>query len=223
VFNSLPRSALRSIAADDGSRNTRASQQKNNARTPNRFDSDWNPKWARPGVDDTGDMPRLSSPSGGNTEADRAPAELTEDSAPANKESKPTGSWEKHNSRELLASWLTAKGNGQLALERELARRGLTPLSKEFVRPLLSDAIADRIQLVHNIMEVAGIDAKPWLTLLADDKEADVRLEAVTVMATSKDPELIEKAWQAALHDHDPRIASLAERLRDRHSGIQRR
>jgi hypothetical protein len=42
-------------------------------------------------------------------------------------------------------------------------------------------------------------------------------------MATSNDAELIEKAWQAAIRDRDPRIADLAGRLRERRAGLLRR
>ena len=56
----------------------------------------------------------------------------------------------------------------------------------------------------------------------ADDEDVDVRLVAVTIMATSNDRQLIEKAWQVAIRDHDPRIAGLAERLRTRRDGARR-
>jgi hypothetical protein len=59
--------------------------------------------------------------------------------------------------------------------------------------------------------------------MLAGDADADVRLSAVTVMATSGDAMLLEKAWQAAINDLDPRIADLAGRLRERRDGVQRR
>ena len=74
-----------------------------------------------------------------------------------------------------------------------------------------------------DLLAQPGVDARPWLVLLSDDEEADVRLAAVTVMATSNDPQLIEQAWQVVLHDRDPRIANLAPRLRARQSGRQQR
>ena len=72
---------------------------------------------------------------------------------------------------------------------------------------------------MQDLLAMPGVGAKAWLMLLADDADAEVRLAAVTVMATSNDSQLLEKAWQVALHDQDPRIAGLAERLRDRRSG----
>ena len=68
-----------------------------------------------------------------------------------------------------------------------------------------------------------GIDARPWLMLLADDVDADVRLLAVTIMATSDDAGLIEKAWHVSIRDRDRRIAGLASRLRERRGTAQRR
>jgi hypothetical protein len=83
--------------------------------------------------------------------------------------------------------------------------------------------VEDRLRLVDDVLTEQEIDARPWLTVLADDEDADVRLVAVTIMATSNDAELIEKAWQVAIRDRDPRIAGLAERLRERRSGARRR
>jgi hypothetical protein len=76
---------------------------------------------------------------------------------------------------------------------------------------------------VDEVLTAPGNDARPWLVLLADDTEADVRLLALTIMATSDDALLLDKAWQVALHDGDPRIAGLASRLRERRDAAQRR
>ena len=68
-----------------------------------------------------------------------------------------------------------------------------------------------------------GANSRAWLILLAADEEAEVRLAAVTLMATSTDATLLEQAWQAAIHDRDPRVAAMANRLRERRSAVQRR
>jgi hypothetical protein len=72
------------------------------------------------------------------------------------------------------------------------------------------------VQLVDDLLGLPGNGAMAWLLLLSDDENAEVRLTVVSVMATSRDAELLERAWQVALHDRDPRIAGLADRLRDR-------
>jgi hypothetical protein len=127
------------------------------------------------------------------------------------------------DSRELLRCWLTATGSAVLPLEEELTHRGFGRLSARLVEQLFSDDAEDRLRLVDDVLVEAGIDARPWLMLLADDDDADVRLLTVTIMATSNDSTLIEKAWQVAIRDRDPRIAGLADRLRDRRDTAERR
>ena len=79
------------------------------------------------------------------------------------------------------------------------------------------------MRLVNDALAIPGGGAGAWLMLLADDRDAEVRLFAVTLMSTSNDASLVDKAWQVSLHDHDPRIADLASRLRERRAGTLRR
>jgi hypothetical protein len=123
--------------------------------------------------------------------------------------------------RSLLARWLAADATSALELERELARRGFGRLPAELVEQLLSPDVEARRSLVADLLAQPGVDARPWLVLLAGDEAAEVRLSAVSVMATSNDPQLIEEAWQVVLHDRDPRIANLAPRLRARQGSRQ--
>jgi hypothetical protein len=127
------------------------------------------------------------------------------------------------DARDLLRRWLTAEGSDLYAIEEEVTYRRFGRLSGRLVEQLFSDDVEDRLRLVDDVLTAPGIDARPWLVLLADDDEADVRLLALTIMATSNDPTLLDKAWQVALHDRDPRIAGLAERLRERRDTAQRR
>jgi hypothetical protein len=124
--------------------------------------------------------------------------------------------WATIDSRALLERWLAAKGATKTQVERELQRRGFGHLRSDVVRLALSDDGAARSRLVQDLLAMPGVGAKAWLMLLADDRDAEVRFAALTVMATSKDRQLLEKAWQVALHDRDPRIAGLAERLKER-------
>ena len=110
-----------------------------------------------------------------------------------------------------------------IAIEQELARRGFGRLSKRLVEKYFSKSADERLRLVDDVLSDPSVGARPWLVLFADDSDADVRLLAVTVMATSNDRALLEKAWQVAIRDRDPRIADLAPRLRDRQGGSQRR
>jgi hypothetical protein len=125
-------------------------------------------------------------------------------------------------SRELLRRWLSAEGSEVLPLEEELTRRGFGRLSARLVEQLFSADWNDRLALVDGVLTEPGVDARPWLMLLSDDANADVRLLAVTIMATSNDAVLVEKAWQVSIRDHDSRIAALAGRLRERRNAQRR-
>jgi hypothetical protein len=151
-------------------------------------------------------------------------------------------------SRELLRCWLAqeygkavlmsdlAHGSGSfaipmmidavaasIAVEYELGRRGFGRLSARAARQYFSEYPQQRMQLVNSVAALPGAGPAAWLVLLADDADANVRLYAVTLMATSNNAALMEKAWQIALRDRDPRIADLAERLRSRRAGTLRR
>lgn len=124
----------------------------------------------------------------------------------------------------LLRKWLNAEGEAAERLEKDIAARlGFGQLSKPLVERFCSNDRDVRLRLVDEVTTTAGVNAGPWLMLLAEDTDADVRLAAVTYMATSTDPVLVEKAWQTVIRDRDPRIAALAPRLRDRRAETQKR
>jgi hypothetical protein len=127
------------------------------------------------------------------------------------------------DSKELLRRWRTAEGDDVQSIERELSRRGFGKITPELVQRFFSDQAQDRMRLVSDALAMPGGGAAAWLMLLADDRDAEVRLFAVTLMSTSNDASLVDKAWQVSLHDHDPRIADLAGRLRVRRTGTLRR
>jgi hypothetical protein len=179
-------------------------------------------EWSRPvfrmiPAERNGSTPSDAGPSNDSpapSKLDDAPTTINSDRAP----------FANLDSRSLLKRWLTAEGGELVACAEELIhRRGFGRLSKGTVEQLFSGQAPDRVQLVDEVLTTPGINARPWLLLLVDDTNADVRLAAVSVMATSSDPDLVEKAWQTAIRDRDPRIASLAGRLRERRSAIQRR
>jgi hypothetical protein len=131
--------------------------------------------------------------------------------------------WATIESRALLERWLAVNGARKLQIEQELQRRGFGYLRPDLVRLAMSGDSKERTRLVRDLLDTPGVGTKAWLMLLSADADAEVRLAAVSVMATSSDAELLESAWQAALHDRDPRIAGLAERLRDRRDNREQR
>jgi hypothetical protein len=123
------------------------------------------------------------------------------------------------DSRELLKKWIALEKDEAQPIERELVRRGFGKLSKQLVRQFFSENPQDRMRLVDSVLAQPGGGSEAWLLLLAGDADPDVRLFAVTFMATSNNAALVEKAWQMVIRDHDPRVADLAGRLRERREG----
>jgi hypothetical protein len=195
-------------------------QRPNDTRPVAAFQSPWRGAWAHPVFRILPAMPINAPPSAA---AESAPHEQ---SAPVTDKEIFTGAnspLADDDSRQLLARWLVASGSDVFPLEEELTRRGFGRLSARLVRQFFSEDAAVRLRFIDDVLTEPGVDARPWLILLADDRAADVRLLTVTIMATSDDPTLIEKAWQVAINDRDPRIAGLASRLRDRRDSAQRR
>jgi hypothetical protein len=121
-------------------------------------------------------------------------------------------------SRALLERWLVQTGSQQQEIERELKRRGFGNLRSDIVRLGLTGDRGARIQLVHDLPAIRGLGARAWLMLFAEDEDPEVRQAAVGVMATSRDAELLERAWNVAVHDRDPRVAELTKQIRHHQS-----
>jgi hypothetical protein len=97
--------------------------------------------------------------------------------------------------------------------EAELRRHGFADRHVALARQLLDPDPATRRRLARLLPEVPGLDAVPWLVLLSRDSDAEVRLTALTLLATTGDPTLLDEVGELVRGDADPRIQRLAERL----------
>jgi len=95
----------------------------------------------------------------------------------------------------------------------ELMRRGLSARQIALARRLLDPDPQVRKQFARSLPGEPGIDAAAWLMWLCRDPDAEVRLTAITLLATTGDPALIEQVLQLARHDSDPRIRQRAEQI----------
>jgi hypothetical protein len=183
--------------------------------------SNRSPGWQYPGLDATPAIPIDGTPTDrGDTSGERSRSARFAARDGVHLSLRPL---EGVTTRELLKRWLEVDGSEVLPIETELTHRGFVRLSARLVEPLFAENAEDRLRLVDDVLTEPGIDPRPWLMILSDDVDADVRLLAVTIMATSDDAKLLEKAWQVSIRDRDPRIAGLATRLRERRDTAQRR
>jgi hypothetical protein len=184
------------------------------------IDASWRTNWANP-------VFRMLPP----TPIDAAPIERRPNvPAPSPSEAQPPENVDVNDtplaridSHTLFQRWRSADAANKTAIERQLSNRGFRQLNESLVQKFTSSRADVRLTFVDDLLATPGIDARPWLMLLAEDRDADVRLAAVTIMATSNDKTLVDKAWETAIRDRDPRIAELAERLRERRAATQRR
>lgn len=98
-------------------------------------------------------------------------------------------------------------------VEEELMRRGMNAVHLRLAHRLTDPDPRARRALVDQLPKLTGIDARPWLLWLAEDPAADVRLAALTVLATSNAPALLDRIARQARGDADPRVRALADRL----------
>jgi hypothetical protein len=226
IFTPPSRLALQAIAPDDAPLEIHAGEtplpQSTNATNEDAVQPLSPLRWSRPGINHSPMLPLprrfdARSQAGLKTASpipviDEGPAQTAAQDA-----------WALADSRTLLERWLAESGAMKNEIDRELERRGFGRLRSDVVRLALSNDTASRVQLVQDLPATPGLGTTAWLLMFAEDTDAEVRLTAVTMMAASSDEVLLEKAWQVALHDRDPRIASLAQRLRVRRDLPQRR
>ncbi len=97
--------------------------------------------------------------------------------------------------------------------EDELRQQGFEALQLELARQLTHPDPRVRRELAESLPAMPGIDAHVWLVWLSRDEIADVRLAALTVMATTSDPNVLRRIEQMARSDADPRVQRQGERL----------
>ena len=95
----------------------------------------------------------------------------------------------------------------------ELTRRGLSARQIALARRLIDPDPQVRRQFARLLPGEPGIDAAAWLMWLCRDPDAEVRLTAITLLATTGDPALIEQVVRLAHNDSDPRIRQQAEQI----------
>lgn len=144
------------------------------------------------------------------------PMRIADPSARAASEPEPD---EKFDSMEMdvLMRWLhSADATVAARAEAVLRRRGFTDVQVELARRLFDADTAVRIELARTLPRLTSIDPVPWLLWLSRDPAAEVRLAAISLMATTGDPALHARIRQMAREDSDAAVQRVARRLDER-------
>ncbi len=99
------------------------------------------------------------------------------------------------------------------AIRTVLGERGYTEAELAVWQRLASLDVRNRLLVVDDASHLPATSARRVLRWLLEDEDATVRLRALTALATTDAPELIELARELAVQDEDPRVAELASKL----------
>jgi len=91
----------------------------------------------------------------------------------------------------------------------ELRRRGFSEQELAVARRLADPDPLVRRSLCELLPDLGELDPVPWLLELARDKDARVRLAALSLLATTADPVLVERVRELASVDPDPQVRQL--------------
>lgn len=114
---------------------------------------------------------------------------------------------------ELLLRLNSARHFEAGTLRNELVRRGHTLPELAAYRELSTTDVQVRLRLVEDATRLPAASTRRVLRWLLADTEADVRLRALTALATTNAPELATLARDLAAKDEDPRVVKLASQL----------
>ncbi len=117
------------------------------------------------------------------------------------------------STRTLLKRLASADFYNAGAIRLVLRDRGITFEELSLVDRLLSSDPAERLRLVSDLKVLPARPARRWLRELLTDESAEVRLQALTALATTNDPALLGLAREMAVSDQDARVSELAARI----------
>lgn len=108
-----------------------------------------------------------------------------------------------------------SEGSEMESLQAELRRRGLSPVEIDLAERLFDPNSVVRKKLVADLPNIADIDATGWLLQCCKDEDADVRLAAFSLLATSSNTIMLQKLKNMAASDSDERILRIAAQILD--------
>jgi hypothetical protein len=99
------------------------------------------------------------------------------------------------------------------AAQEILRTRGYSPELLQVTRGLRQLPAQERLDALDRAATLPAAEGRKLLRWFLSDADAEVRLRALSMLATTRDPQLAELARQRAVDDTDPRVAELATKL----------
>lgn len=99
------------------------------------------------------------------------------------------------------------------AARTELQRRGFGVVELALAEKLVDPDPQVRLRLAQTLPQISTVEPHRWLLWLCRDDDAEVRLTAVSLLATCADPAVLAEVEQSAAVDPDPRVRRCAEQI----------
>ena len=97
--------------------------------------------------------------------------------------------------------------------ESELTRRGYGPSEISLATQIVTADTQTRLELVNQIAQSPNVDPRPWLLMLLQDPSRDVKLRAISVLATMNDPAISQRLQLHLVDEQDPTVAARIRRV----------
>jgi len=88
----------------------------------------------------------------------------------------------------------------------ELVRRGMSNEEIRIANQLASRVVEVRLGLLESIANRTDVDPRPWLLWLAEDPSREVRMRAISALATMNDAAVKQALQKRLAHEHDPAV-----------------
>jgi len=95
----------------------------------------------------------------------------------------------------------------------ELVRRNLSNEEIRVANQLASPIVDVRLGLLESIANRTDIDPRPWLLWLAEDTNREVRMRAISSLATMNDGAVKQSLRQRLTSEHDPTVIAHIRRI----------
>ena len=160
-------------------------------------------------------LAQLFSASGENAQKTRASSSVAE-TQPLDPPAEPdpvVDSLRRADTITVMKQLRSADGRVAAAAEVELTRRGFSGAHLELARRLFHPDPSVRKQVGRTALETPDVNPVPWLVELSRDDDPEVRLTAVTLMATTGEPALMNNIEEIAGRDPSERVRRQAQRI----------
>lgn len=97
----------------------------------------------------------------------------------------------------------------------ELINRGFDDTQLNIATQIASGDVQTRMALIDAIARSNSIDPRPWLLMMLSDTSRDVKLRAISVLATMKDADVDGRLKMHLVEERDPTVAFRIRRVLD--------